>query len=1394
MKRIRNIVIILTLSISLAGMDYVPNQLLFKTTGNKQVNNNVIGLARFDDFLSQRNVDNIKPILPKSDNKYFVASFTSDIDWDNIKNLQFEGIEYFQPNYLNEFYIYPNDPEFFSQLTNLANCNIPLSWDYTTGNEQIIVSIVDSGLHFDHPDLQNNIYVNPDEIDNDGIDNDGNGYIDDVRGWDFVDAPELSSIALGDYLQQDNDPTDDLNHGTHVAGIIAADTNNNLGVSGISWNLQLLIVRSGFSTMNGGYLQDDDAAAGIIYAADMGADVINISWGDRNFSQIIADACFYAYNKGTIIVAAAGNEGATVSHQVVFPAQLSTTLAVGAVDSNKNLAAFSSYGPQIDLVAPGQGIVSTYSTEPEDLYNVQSGTSMSAPFVSGVISLLLSVESGLNFSEIRGRLMSSCQDLGVNGFDNIFGNGLLDAYSLLTSSSYPILEITSPLDYTGFNSNFGIFGTVQSSNFWRYSVKYTSVEMPTPNDWHNVDPEIDYYYEPVTDDLIAQFLVDNYLADDQYQIKLELTTSNNQHYSTFKTIYIDQTPPEFNEEFAVYMKRYTAEIPEYYIQALFDEIVNVELRQAPSTEFIPYNSVADSIHIIKIKDFPQYVDIDLTARNISGLETIVNEAYSFETDFQAVDIHGFNQIISGNELVSTQKSWDFDNNGKQEIIALETVDNEQTLKILELNENELITKHEFSAVFWPHDLGNTNTSGMEILGIQLDRPLIMETLSGMTYPSQPIYVDDTSLSANFADYDDDGVDEVILIKNETVNGFSQRVLTLNKRFGDNFVREATIINDTPTTIKNNFSAKVICAKFDSDEYPDILASDNDGDIMIFEKESTEYEMVWQYRMPVENAFNVCSGDFTGDGELEFCVGGYNQNLTDLAKSYSYFEIFKNSGVNNDYHSLGYIAFSEVDTKNSLMTIDIEDNGDDEFVIAVPPNIYVADYVDGQFVPIWQGISTKTSSNVIAGVSKSAEQDAFIVTNVEDNADHILSSLIIIAEEFTGPSTPQFFTAVPLDSVSVYLSWEHPSAESYNVYRKISGNVSLIAENILLSEFTDIELNTSDTLYYQVTAVNDSYDPPESRPTKWKQAIPSYIPELINLRMISKYELKLKFNLTIGNLANTVFSVEFNRQKIYPVSVNIIEQNTSLILSFNEQFEDYEDYLLNIHGLTGTSGVPVDPGPYQFQFENDAFPPEITSANIYELRMVNLVFSEQIEELSAEDITNYTLGLPAVDLGNHIEEIEYFTSDSSYVQLTFQEELKYTNQPYFIKVKNIKDLAGNMISNSGNKCHFSLTSMLGLRNLKRLKVYPNPLDISKSLVDKINFINLPLEVEGELWIYNLDGELVYKSDVGPYSSNNLMPYFSWECENNTGNHVSSGIYFYLIRMGSDVRKGKIIIIN
>ena len=249
------------------------------------------------------------------------------------------------------------------------------------------------------------------------------------------------------------------------------------------------------------------------------------------------------------------------------------------------------------------------------------------------------------------------------------------------------------------------------------------------------------------------------------------------------------------------------------------------------------------------------------------------------------------------------------------------------------------------------------------------------------------------------------------------------------------------------------------------------------------------------------------------------------------------------------------------------------------------------------------------------------------------------------------------------------------------------------------------------------------------------------------------------------------------------------------MRFQKSFEDLgEDYVLYYENLSGITGVAVA-GDHSFPYQPDTTSPEIIDVKNENLQTVNIYFSEPVKAQMVEDISNYTLVLPAVDKNNEIEALEYKESyhDSFYVSIRMKKNLEYTNQPYFLKIDNVEDLAGNKISVSGNKCHFSLTGMIGIKNLKHLRVYPNPLNKSKSEFDVVvKFIIFPLEVSGKLRIFNLNGELVFEKKVGPYYS--PKDFISWDCKNNEGREVSSGIYLYILQMGKYTSKGKIVLIN
>ena len=271
--------------------------------------------------------------------------------------------------------------------------------------------------------------------------------------------------------------TDENFHGTHVAGIIGAVGNNGIGIAGVAWNVSLMPIRAGFRTTSGqGTLQDDDAASAIVYAADNGCHVINMSWGDPAYSPIIGDACAYAYDKGVTLVASAGNDpGPYLS----YPAKLSTVIAVGSVNRSLNLSGFSSYGADMELVAPGDLVLSTYRLEPDQLYYEQSGTSMSSPFVAGAAALLLSLHPDLSPAEVRARILSATDDLGPAGVDIKYGHGLLNIQKLLENASPPLVYIDKTTENLGLTGSTRIDRTVCGSDVFRDTVKYSSAKNPT---------------------------------------------------------------------------------------------------------------------------------------------------------------------------------------------------------------------------------------------------------------------------------------------------------------------------------------------------------------------------------------------------------------------------------------------------------------------------------------------------------------------------------------------------------------------------------------------------------------------------------------------------------------------------------------------------------------------------------------------------------------------------------------------------------------------------------------------------------------------------------------------------------------------------------------------------
>lgn len=396
-----------------------------------------------------------------------------------------ESVQSISLNIIYEFFDVPND-EYYSDQWYLPKTDAPLAWDVEKGSEEVVIAVIDSGVDIDHPDLQDNLWVNSDEIQGNGIDDDQNGYIDDYYGYDFVNIDPSNCHQAEDCIQADANPDDFNGHGTHVSGIIGAHTNNSLGIAGTCQNCKIMSIRSGFSDPYGnGGLPSDAIINGIYYAADNGADIINMSFGGPSRNVDIEAAINYAYSKGSLLVAAAGNSNTSASF---YPSMYDNVLSVAATDENDERASFSNYGNKIDISAPGVRILSTIPLEGLSGsmsnfavgYQKFNGTSMAAPYVAGVAGLIKSKYPDLSSNEISNLLISGTDPIDQSDGKKI-GVGRVNAFNSLYSSSdgTKVGIITSPNSSQEIKSTIDIKGYAFGTNFQKYELYYGRGENPS---------------------------------------------------------------------------------------------------------------------------------------------------------------------------------------------------------------------------------------------------------------------------------------------------------------------------------------------------------------------------------------------------------------------------------------------------------------------------------------------------------------------------------------------------------------------------------------------------------------------------------------------------------------------------------------------------------------------------------------------------------------------------------------------------------------------------------------------------------------------------------------------------------------------------------------------------
>ena len=1011
---------------SLTEMTNTPGELIVRLHSNGT-------FAQLNAFSKKLGAESVLPVFspitsagqhPLLSRTYLVRfPITSQLEQLRQRYAEHALIENVELNRLNRFFAEttPNDPRYSDQW-NLKAMNLPKAWNVEQGKPSVIVAVVDSGIMREHPEFRNQLWQNTGEIPDNGVDDDKNGYVDDINGWDFSDAPTLQGI--GDSTERDNEPDDETGHGTHVSGIIAAEADNGIGIAGVAWGCRLMPLRAGFRIGAGAFLQNDDVAAAIVYAADNGADIINLSLGDTVNTFLIQDAVEYAYNRGCILVAAAGNSPEPGAY---YPAALNTVLSVASLDKNLQLGN-SNFGASIDIAAPGEEILSTgLNTDPSSPgygYNYLSGTSMAAAHISGVAALLISANPSCSNTEIQQWLTGTARELSIT---HLVGAGLVDAYAALTEhiglTAHIAVTPTPQTEVSEKSSTIEIFGSAGGTGFVQYRLEYGISE--TPNLWFPIGFS---QTEPKYNTVLHEWDT-SALAEGIYTLRLSVKDRDGKTIRDKVVVEIRHTLPQITKhEGSVWLSgnHFDSTII-WQTDVLTTGAVEI-IPRSENQPLISNNSplrgaYSDSVHLQHVVYLSElglpageYL-YRLTAKNRTGLIRIDDndgQFYPITLNDRQIQPFHLNQTSSaqlGLHAIVAPK--DINENGKLELIGVKTGTTASHIFEMDNNGNPVMVSSLDQSISRLWATADTDGDGLiELLGNTSTNTeaftFLLEQPADTAFPTVRIWKANGIWGGTIADVDLDGKPE-IFSRHDATNS----IWVYESNENNSYANIATLEN--PTQGKNKIPTRFATGDFDADGQIEILAGDSDGELFIYENVgNNRYRHTWVGALPDGIPHLFAAGDMDGDAIPEFAVGAKVWTTEfDLPRQHWLFTIFKSDG-NNTYRIVWHQRIRQLRDEESGITIaDANNDGRNELCIAASPNFYLVQYDGISYRPIWHHPATTTFNPIVADIDNDDTNE--LLFNTENGLTIFKNSDATVSQSENGkvPNQP--------DSVSVILT-------------------------------------------------------------------------------------------------------------------------------------------------------------------------------------------------------------------------------------------------------------------------------------------------------------------------------------------------------------------------------------
>ncbi len=1313
----------------------------------------------------------------------------------------------------------PSDSLYGEQWA-LQKIEAEAAWQTTMGENSVLVGVIDTGIEFAHPDLAGALAINgPEDInrngrfdpwpasetidgvtgDLDGIDQDGNGYADDVIGYDFVDQTVQN---VGDWSGRDAVPADEQAHGTNVAGVIAAQ-HNRFGVAGLAPGVRLVTLRAFDASGNA---EDDDIAAAIVYAADRGVAVLNLSFGDYYDSPLMRDAIAYAYQRGVTIVASSGNEGGSDPH---YPSSYPEVISVGATSRDDLLAFFSTYGSQLSMTAPG---VDIQTTDLNGGYKKVSGTSFSSPYVAAAAALILSTHRNWSPDEVRATLELSSDDRGTRGWDINYGAGRLNVRRALAAPGPASVAIRTPQGDGGFgaDSTIAVRGSALSPllDVWQLFIGQGEI----PDSWRPLTgPQGNGKLNDRLGDITGSDLD---LPGGVLTLRLMLRQTDGRETERRVRLFYDQGKPVVERLDTGNVWRFQERA--YGVIARTDQrsMLVFWLRRAGNPDE-PYRKISlepertgfAREHYLLLTSSEMERDLPYEAflefRTPSGDTTLVGSPQSPLTIVRRGE--AFSSTMLGEQKYDLPHGYLLDQTerlfGGELSVALNRFRDGSYDKLMiysfDSAGRRFMPRDSIGEQWIPRGFGDTDGDGLRELLVQARGAgvIYQQRTPGGAMLGNVVYAD--TVAQNFwgsalADLDGDGRSEVIARTDN--NNQEPGYFYVSRRRGNTLERIAELPNTTSPArgdSRNKFGPPLSAvADFDGDGRSEILFGDDDGDFMIYEREGDgSYREVWKDENDGEGGSEyVAAGDLDGDGRAEAIVAYHSRTVGDFSHEYDppfwTVKVFSfdaegkarllwQDRVAYVRPTLPFLFFSGISTG------DLDRNPGRELALSFFPSLYVLtwDRDAGTLKPFWFAEGSISNKPLITDFNGDGIGEIGI-------GDGEKIKFYQINPTFPGPPAPSGFKGWTLNDSTSYLQWNAvPGADYYTLYRALSvpGQSRLQFDSVVTTTALSIvdtgfrapggRLLRDRLYYYIVTARDTSLSPQDSLlsnavvlfmhpPSQVLQALPA---DARTLRVVMDFRIKDElyepgiFDIIPeeGGAPLEVSSVTTADRFSFLVRLRDQAPGRRVIVRPTRLYRDFYDSPAD----TNRSVVAAMP-----QEEPDGERFIATRGAALSATEVSVEFNFPVDAATAADPSNYRFGPDGTIVAARVDP-----ADSRRVILTLagSAPIGPYGKIYTVTIDGVRAANGRLVNDgAGSVVGFTVDA----GDLQEVFVYPHPFSISRD--GAVTFAGLTRVAE--IRIFTQAGRHIRTLEAREGHGG-----AEWRGDDDRGVQVSTGIYLYTV---------------